>query len=97
MKRTALYLSLFLLASNTMGATYYVSLTGSDTPPYSNWGTSATTIQAAVDTASDGDGRDDVASVQFTTRPRSSHTLPTTPPLTASTPPTPFRISTWAR
>ncbi|MDF7825273.1 choice-of-anchor Q domain-containing protein [Pontiellaceae bacterium B12227] len=55
MKTTALGLSLFLLASSTMAATFYVSPTGSDTPPYSSWGTAANRIQTAVDAASDGD------------------------------------------
>jgi hypothetical protein len=43
------------MATSTMAATYYVSLTGSDTPPYNSWATASTTIQAAVDAASDGD------------------------------------------
>ncbi|MDZ8118941.1 choice-of-anchor Q domain-containing protein [Pontiella agarivorans] len=55
MKSAALGLSLLITAASTMAATYYVSLTGSDTAPYSDWGTAATKIQTAVDAASDGD------------------------------------------
>ena len=36
-------------------ATNYVSLTGSDVPPYDTWAKAATSIQTAVDAASDGD------------------------------------------
>lgn len=55
MKPTVLCLSIFLMASSAMATTYYVSLTGSNTAPYSRWATAARTIQAAVDAAVDGD------------------------------------------
>jgi PKD repeat protein len=40
---------------NAFALTRYVSLSGSHTPPFTNWSMAATSIQAAVDAASGGD------------------------------------------
>ncbi len=48
-------LAYFFQAAVFAQTTYYVSLTGSNTAPYSNWVDAATSIQIAVDAASDGD------------------------------------------
>ncbi|MFH0954361.1 MAG: choice-of-anchor Q domain-containing protein [Verrucomicrobiota bacterium] len=45
--------ALFQLSASA--ATYYVSLSGSNTPPYDTWENAATSIQTAVDAAGDGD------------------------------------------
>lgn len=69
-------LSLFILAliscTSVFATTYYVSLTGSDTPPYNSWGTAATRIQDAVDAARAGDTvsvYDGVYDLGYTTTP----------------------------
>ncbi len=46
---------LIVLANVSMGATHYVSSTGSHTSPYDTWATAATNIQDAVDVAIAGD------------------------------------------
>ena len=46
----------FSLAQFSVDAdTHYVSETGSDVPPYTSWETASTSIQAAIDAASEGD------------------------------------------
>ncbi len=44
-----------LLAGVTLAQTNYVSLHGAHVPPFTNWATAATNMQAAVDLAQDGD------------------------------------------
>jgi len=47
--------ALFQLAHMSGAATRYVSLTGGNTPPYTNWSDAATSIQAAVNVCNPGD------------------------------------------
>ncbi len=52
----ALLLAVSILASSAMGVTRYVSRdNASPAPPYTNWATAATSIQDAIDAATDGD------------------------------------------
>ena len=46
---------LSLFQQVALGATNYVSLAGSNSPPYDTWAKAATNIQTAIDTASSGD------------------------------------------
>lgn len=51
-----LFLPFLLIARSFARAdTHYVSTTGSDTPPYTSWQTAASSIQTAIDAASEGD------------------------------------------
>ena len=54
--RTIVAALIILLSSPPVeAATHYVSPSGSHTPPFTNWPTAATDIQAAIDVAVDGD------------------------------------------
>ena len=48
-------LTLLVFSGTVNAATYYVATNGSGTAPYDTWEKASTTIQAAVDAASDGD------------------------------------------
>jgi len=55
MRKLALVILVWSALPCLAGTTYHVSPSGSHTPPFSDWASAATNIQAAVDEAVDGD------------------------------------------
>ncbi len=55
-RRAVLTLAILIISHLPASSeTHYVSKSGSDTPPYTSWDTAATSIQPAIDAASEGD------------------------------------------
>ena len=58
LRRSGWFQTLFALslsANALLGASHYVSLSGNNTSPFTNWTTAAVTLQAAIDASQDGD------------------------------------------
>ncbi len=55
MRRLAITIVLLLLQSYAFADTHYVSKTGSDTYPYTSWGSAADSIQKGINASSSGD------------------------------------------